>query len=147
MHGCGCWDIRHSDFLWNGVGDGRKRHQSALHGGGVFPRLPVAELLFVREGLECLISHTMHPVHSRTEHDGAKTIMEHDGVVLKNIPTGIYVQTSGYLDILFYTQQFPDTMSGKGTAEPWMANQYRLRTSPTTLTKYLDTRMSDTSSL
>ena len=56
-------------------------------------------------------------------------------------------QTSRYLDILFYTQQFPDTMSGKGVAEPWMANQYRLRTSPTTLTKYLDTRMSDTSSL
>jgi len=56
-------------------------------------------------------------------------------------------QTSRYLDILFYTQQFPDTMSGKGVAEPWMANQYRLRTSPTTLTKYLDTCMSDTSSL
>ena len=26
---------------------GRKRHQSALHGGGVFLRLPVAELLVV----------------------------------------------------------------------------------------------------
>ena len=72
MHGCGCWDIRHSDFLRNGIGDGRKRHQSALHGGGVFPRLPVAELLIVWESLECLISHTMHPVHSRTEHSIAK---------------------------------------------------------------------------
>ena len=40
-------------------------------------------------------------------------------------------KASGYLDILFYTQQFPDTMSEKGAAEPWMANQYRLRTSPT----------------
>ena len=84
MHGCGCWDIRHSDFLWNGIGDGRKRHQSALHGGGVFPRLPVAELLFVREGLECLISHTMHPVHSRTEHGIVKNDYgSYDRVVLK----------------------------------------------------------------
>ena len=31
----------------NGIGNGRKRHQSALHGGGVFLRLPVAELLVV----------------------------------------------------------------------------------------------------
>ena len=47
-------------------------------------RLPVAELLFVREGLECLISHTMHPVHSRTEHGIAKNDYgSYDRVVLK----------------------------------------------------------------
>ena len=79
-------DIRLSDFLWNGVGDGRKRHQSALHGGGVFPRLPVAELLIMRENLECLISHTMYPVHCRTEHDVAKNDYRAcDGITLKNI--------------------------------------------------------------
>ena len=82
--GFGCWDIRLSDFLWNGIGNGRKRHQSALHGGGVFPRLPVAELLIMRENLECLISHTMHPVHSRTEHGIAKNDYgSYDRVVLK----------------------------------------------------------------
>ena len=82
--GFGCWDIRLSDFLWNGVGDGRKRHQSALHGGGVFLRLPVAELLVVWESLECLISHTMYPVHCRTEHGIAKNDYgSYDRVVLK----------------------------------------------------------------